>query len=109
MHRGFLCFSTSAVTLQNNLDPALHKQQHPDLQVYSTPPPHDPVHRRPWHPTGTASARHISNMASDLDLLLEMGFDKTRAELAVKKTGGRTFLVTITFGEKKVPQPVVTC
>jgi hypothetical protein len=26
---------------------------------------------------------------SDLDLLLEMGFDKARAELAVKKNGGR--------------------
>jgi hypothetical protein len=25
---------------------------------------------------------------SDLDLLLEMGFEKARAELAVKKTGG---------------------
>jgi hypothetical protein len=27
-------------------------------------------------------------MASDLDQLIEMGFDKERAELAVKKTGG---------------------
>lgn len=27
-------------------------------------------------------------MASDLEMLLEMGFDKARAELAVKKTGG---------------------
>lgn len=26
---------------------------------------------------------------SDLDLLLEMGFEKARAELAVKKNGGR--------------------
>ncbi len=26
---------------------------------------------------------------SDLDLLLDMGFEKARAELAVKKTGGR--------------------
>lgn len=26
--------------------------------------------------------------SSDLDVLLDMGFDKTRAELAVKKTGG---------------------
>ena len=26
---------------------------------------------------------------SDLDLLLEMGFDRERAELAVKRTGGR--------------------
>lgn len=26
---------------------------------------------------------------SDLNLLLDMGFDKQRAELAVKKTGGR--------------------
>jgi hypothetical protein len=28
---------------------------------------------------------------SDLNLLLDMGFDKERAELAVKKTGGRMF------------------
>lgn len=26
---------------------------------------------------------------SDLDVLLDMGFDKARAELAVKKSGGR--------------------
>lgn len=29
--------------------------------------------------------------ASDLEQLLEMGFEKERAELAVSKTGGRTF------------------
>jgi hypothetical protein len=29
---------------------------------------------------------------SDLDLLLEMGFEKARADLAVKKTGGRKYL-----------------
>ena len=28
-------------------------------------------------------------MASDLDTLLEMGFDKARAELAIKQSGGR--------------------
>lgn len=28
-------------------------------------------------------------MSSDLDTLLEMGFDKSRAELAVKRGGGR--------------------
>lgn len=28
---------------------------------------------------------------SDVDLLLEMGFEKARAELAVKKTGGRQY------------------
>jgi len=28
-------------------------------------------------------------MPSDLEQLLEMGFDKARAELAVKKSGGR--------------------
>lgn len=27
-------------------------------------------------------------MPSDLDQLLDMGFDKARAEIAVKKTGG---------------------
>lgn len=28
-------------------------------------------------------------MASDLDTLLEMGFDKLKVELAVQKSGGR--------------------
>jgi hypothetical protein len=28
---------------------------------------------------------------SDVDLLLEMGFEQARAELAVKKTGGRQY------------------
>ena len=28
---------------------------------------------------------------TDLELLLEMGFEKARAELAVKKTGGRMY------------------
>jgi hypothetical protein len=28
---------------------------------------------------------------SDLDLLLDMGFEKARAELAVKKNGGRKY------------------
>jgi len=31
-------------------------------------------------------------MASDLEMLLEMGFEKARAELAVKKTGGCAYL-----------------
>lgn len=31
-------------------------------------------------------------MASDLDQLIEMGFDKERAQLAVTKTGGCKFL-----------------
>lgn len=31
-------------------------------------------------------------MPSDLDTLLDMGFDKERAELAVKKSGGRRLL-----------------
>jgi hypothetical protein len=30
-------------------------------------------------------------MASDLETLLDMGFDTARAEIAVKKTGGRMF------------------
>lgn len=30
-------------------------------------------------------------MASDLDTLLDMGFEKARAEIAVKKSGGRKF------------------
>lgn len=39
---------------------------------------------------------HISQlkaftMASDLETLIDMGFEKARAELAVKKTGGRMF------------------
>ena len=29
---------------------------------------------------------------SDLEQLLAMGFDKERAELAIKQSGGRTFL-----------------
>jgi hypothetical protein len=29
--------------------------------------------------------------SSDLNLLVEMGFDKEKAELAVKKTGSRTY------------------
>jgi uncharacterized UBP type Zn finger protein len=32
-------------------------------------------------------------MASDLDQLIEMGFDKERAQLAVTKTGGRKSLI----------------
>jgi hypothetical protein len=32
---------------------------------------------------------------TDLDTLLDMGFEKQRAELAVKKTGGRTFCSTL--------------
>jgi hypothetical protein len=30
---------------------------------------------------------------SDLDLLLDMGFEKARAEIAVKKTGGRKLIL----------------
>lgn len=33
-------------------------------------------------------------MASDLETLIEMGFDKERAEIAVKKSGGRTFYLS---------------
>jgi hypothetical protein len=36
-------------------------------------------------------------MPSDLDTLLDMGFDKERAEIAVKKTGGRMFYDSIDF------------
>jgi hypothetical protein len=36
-------------------------------------------------------------MPSDLEQLVDMGFDKTRAEMAVKKSGGRT-LLTLTDG-----------
>lgn len=36
-------------------------------------------------------------MASDLDQLIEMGFDKERAELAVKKTGGRKLSHPMTY------------
>jgi hypothetical protein len=34
---------------------------------------------------------------SDLELLLEMGFEKPRAELAVKKTGGCKLLLSRAF------------
>jgi hypothetical protein len=30
--------------------------------------------------------------SSDLDVLVDMGFDKERADMAVKKTGGRKFV-----------------
>ena len=33
-------------------------------------------------------------MPSDLDTLLDMGFDKPKAELAVKKAGGCTIGIT---------------
>ncbi|KAF7545050.1 hypothetical protein G7Z17_g9476 [Cylindrodendrum hubeiense] len=36
----------------------------------------------------TATSILTAKMASDLDTLLDMGFDKERAELAIKKTGG---------------------
>ena len=32
----------------------------------------------------------LAMASSDLDVLLDMGFERPRAELAVKKTGGRT-------------------
>lgn len=34
-------------------------------------------------------------MPSDLEQLLDMGFEKDRAELAVKKSGGCTFILTL--------------
>ena len=34
------------------------------------------------------TAETVKMTQSDLDLLLEMGFERARAELAVKKTGG---------------------
>jgi hypothetical protein len=33
--------------------------------------------------------------ASDFDVLVDMGFEKERAELAVKQTGGCTFTIAI--------------
>lgn len=39
-------------------------------------------------------------MPSDLDSLIDMGFDKSRAEIAVKKSGGRTLF-------DKLPSPPV--
>jgi hypothetical protein len=37
-------------------------------------------------------AEHTPKMStSDLDQLIEMGFEPERSKLAVKKTGGRTF------------------
>lgn len=45
----------------------------------------------PLHATLPASVpTKTITMPSDLDQLLDMGFDKARAEIAVKKTGGRT-------------------
>jgi hypothetical protein len=32
--------------------------------------------------------------SSDLDVLVDMGFEKERADMAVKKTGGRKFSYT---------------
>lgn len=34
-------------------------------------------------------------MPSDLDQLLDMGFEKARAEIAVKKSGGRTLTLPL--------------
>jgi len=31
---------------------------------------------------------------SDLDILLDMGFDKARADIAIKKPGGREFMLS---------------
>lgn len=39
----------------------------------------------------------VFTMASDLDQLIEMGFDKERAQLAVTKTGGRKSLTLVPF------------
>lgn len=44
--------------------------------------PPSPHHKPPPYP------QHSTMAQSDLDLLLEMGFERPRAELAVKKTGG---------------------
>lgn len=38
---------------------------------------------------------------SDLDQLIEMGFDKDRAELAVKKNGGRKCSLPLPFHSDK--------
>ncbi len=51
--------------------------------------------------------------SSDLDVLVDMGFDKERADMAVKKTGGRKFvhIHTLPLSFKKTPftdyQPIV--
>jgi hypothetical protein len=46
--------------------------------------PTSPVHNRASSQTSSASMAQ-----TDLDLLIEMGFERARAELAVKKSGGR--------------------
>jgi hypothetical protein len=49
-----------------------------------------------------ANSRHIFPqllyiMASDLETLIEMGFEPIRAEMAVKKTGGCKYSLSIYF------------
>jgi len=36
---------------------------------------------------------------SDLDTLVEMGFDRERSEFAVKQAGGRMYILFVTYSE----------
>lgn len=51
-----------------------------------------PLYRAHSTTSRTPPHQHITTaaMPTDLEQLLDMGFDKTRSEIAVKKTGGRT-------------------
>lgn len=59
------------------------------LNISFTPPPRYPTSNT--NIDTTQNKHPADNMAaSDLSVLLDMGFMQDRAELAVKKTGGRT-------------------
>lgn len=93
--KGFFALTSEPITLHQTFQVTLtHRQQQTRATVEpfdpATPPPLPPL-TRPNLPQAPRDQDCSSNMASDLEMLLDMGFDKTRAELAVKKSGGRAY------------------